>query len=59
MIMQTPEGQALAAKLSAVLLELAELDKTSTLDAEALWAAIAAHLRSARPQALMRLEDVP
>lgn len=59
MIMQTPDGQRVAAQLSAALVALAELDKVSTLDAEQLWAMLANHLRSARPQALMSLEQVP
>lgn len=59
MIMQTSEGQQVAGMLSASLIALAELDKVSTLDAEQLWTMLANHLRSARPQALMSLEQVP
>lgn len=59
MIMQTPEGQRVAAQLSAALLALGELDKHSAADAQALWVVLANHLRSARPQALMSLEQVP
>lgn len=53
---QTPQGRACAAQLSAALVALAELSKVSEADAEALWRAIAAHLRSSRPQVLMQLE---
>ena len=59
MIMQTPEGQRVAAQLSAALLALGELDKVSTVDADTLWKMLANHIRSAHPQALMTLEDVP
>lgn len=56
--MQTPEGKKVAAQLSAALTELADLSKISDLDAAMLWNQLVAHIRSARPQALLSLKDV-
>jgi hypothetical protein len=57
--MMTDEGKRVAAALSVVLTALADLDKVSPADAEMIWTSLANHLRSARPQALMALQEVP
>lgn len=59
MQLQTPQGQQIAAQLSQALTALGDLDKVSPVDAELIWQHIVAHVRSARPQSLLALKDVP